>query len=160
MMLVERSKFIISEPPAKTMDKLLRSPGAMLSRRSAIAWNILFVAVYVAIAILAPSPWHMMGAAIVFAVLIRCTTLAWIGVRSHQEQGADLSPSHIVSLVLVNLVLGLVFAALLVSICWWLGKSWSSVIRILVPLITVVVAYKSLFPLSASKEAAVRPENP
>ena len=57
-------------------------------------------------------------------------------------------------LVAGNFVLGILFAALLVAFFWWIGHYWLSATKILVAFVSVLIAYKSLFPIRTA-----RPEN-
>lgn len=111
--------------------------------------NLIIVSAYVAIAILAPTPWIMFGGFLVLAVLIRCATLCWGAISVGRE--TTVSRKATFGIVGLNLVLGLTFSAALLASLWWLGRFWLSGVKIIVPLIAVFVAYKSTFPLAPSQ---------
>ena len=118
-------------------------PG-IVRRRTALVLNAVIVAVYVAIAAFAATPWVMFGGFLLLAVLIRCGTLWWI---ANCAQNTERSSKFAFGMVFLNLVLGLLFATAMLAVLWWLGHFWLSAIKIIVPLIAVFVAYKSTFPV-------------
>ena len=117
----------------------------IVSRKAALILNMLIVSAYVAIALLAVSPWMMFGGFLLLAVVIRCATLCWMtfSLRANAEGSAKAS----LSLVLRNLIFALLFSAVLLGGLWWLGRFWLTGIKVIVPCIAVYVAYKSTFPV-------------
>lgn len=115
----------------------------VLSNRGRVwALNSALVAMYVAFALFAPSPWAMLAAFLGFAILVRCLTFVWMFAVAR-----EVSARQGLLAVAFNLVGGLLLAGALITGLWWLGKIWLAGVKVLVPLIAVIVAYKSTFPL-------------
>jgi len=136
-------------------------PG-IVSRRTALVLNAVIVVAYVAIGVLAPTPWIVFGGFLLLAVAIRCATLWWI---SSSVQDAEGSPHFALRILFLNLLLGVLFATAVIGVLWWLGHYWLSGIKVIVPLVAVFVAYKSTFPViswsSRSKdERILEPDGP
>lgn len=117
-----------------------------LSRRIALVLNCLLVGTYIAIAVLASSPWIMFTCFLILAVLVRSATIYWMTRWASRETGEPVQSAFLV--ILTNLILGLLFSAALIAGLWWLGRFWPSGVKIIVPCIAVIVAFKSTFPLS------------
>ncbi|MCH9022073.1 MAG: hypothetical protein IID32_04850 [Planctomycetes bacterium] len=117
----------------------------ILSRRTALALNAVIVGTYVAIAVFAPTPWVMFGGFLLVAIVIRCATLWWMASTVREDTGDSSSAAF--GMVVLNLLLGLLFAGALLGALWVLGHFWLSGVKIIVPLIGVFVAYKSTFPV-------------
>src|SRR5205809_4517695 len=108
---------------------------SMVSRKAALLLNALIVLAYVTIGFLAPNPWIMFGGFLLLAVLIRCATLCWAGAIARREP--TLVRGATMSVIALNLVFGLAFAAALLFLIYWLGHFWVTGVKILVPLIAV-----------------------
>ncbi len=118
----------------------------VVKRKRTLLLNVLIVAAHIAIAALTGSPWVMFSGFLLLAVGIRCATLCWLRfTRAESER-----PSLV--FILANLVLGILFASVLLWFLWWLGRFWLPGIKILAPAIAVFVAYKSTFPLGPSRQ--------
>ncbi|MEX1024111.1 MAG: hypothetical protein WD226_03450 [Planctomycetota bacterium] len=126
----------------------------LMNRRRLIGINILIGGLYVGIAVLAPNPWAMLGAFLLLAVTIRCITLLLLTFTAADEGVGRQA----VFVIVFNFVGGLVFAAALVTAMWWLGHVWLAAVKVLVPLVAVVVAYRSMFPLPPVRGAGVATE--
>ena len=122
--------------------KPTRIPG-IVNRRTALALNAVIIAAYIAIAVVAHSPWVMFGGILLLAVLIRTATLQWM-LKTIATEGPSRTS---IGPVLLNLILGLLFSAALLGVLWWLGHYWPAGIKVIVPCTAVFVAYKSTFPL-------------
>jgi hypothetical protein len=118
-----------------------------MSRNTILVLNVVIVSAYVAIALLSSSPWIMFAGFLLLAVLIRCATLCWAGVIARSE--ATFSRKAAVGVVTLNLPFGLIFAAALLGVLYWLGQLWLSGVKIIVPVAAVFIAYKSTFPFFA-----------
>ena len=121
----------------------------LLSRKAALLLNAVIVSAYLTIAVFAPTPWVMFGGFLLVALVIRCATLCWMTISEREITGNSARVA--VGIVAWNLLLGIVFSATLLGFLWWLGHFWLSGIKILVPLIAVLVAYKSTFPVVSWK---------
>jgi hypothetical protein len=87
------------------------------------------------------------------AVTIRCITLILVFAAAEESGGKQAA-----LVIMFNLFGGLAFAAALVAGMWWLGHVWLAAVKILVPVLAVLVAYKSLFPLPPLDSARVGAE--
>lgn len=116
-----------------------------MSRSTTLSLNALIVSAYAAIALVAPTPWFLITGFLLLAVLIRCATLLLAGVMARHE--TTFSRKGIIGVVAFNLICGLIFAAALFGLLYWLGQFWLSGVKIIVPLAAVFIAYKSTFPI-------------
>lgn len=123
------------------------------SRRRALVLNALIVSAYVAIAILTDDPWTKFAGFMLLAVGIRCATLCWMTLWASEEIPGSARSSLL--FVLLNLVLGVLFSAGLVWGLWWLGRFWPSGIKVIVPFVAVLIAYKSTFPVWSSRQESI-----
>lgn len=116
-----------------------------MSQRTAFSLNVAIVATYVSIAVLSPTPWIMLGGFLLFALLIRCATLYTVGMLALRESDASVAAAFAV--LALNLSVGLAFSVVVVAALYWLGHFWLAGIKIIVPILAVFVAYRSLVPL-------------
>ena len=117
----------------------------LIKRKTAVVLNVVLIGAYVSIMVFARTPWVALGGTLLLAVAVRSATLCWLSILAGPTDCRGFG----VGLALANLVLGSAIAAGIVAASRWLASFWLAGVKIIVPLIVVFVAYKSLFPISS-----------
>lgn len=115
-----------------------------VTRRMTVVLNILLAAAYVAISFLASKVWIMLAGFVALNGVVRCATLLWMAGRAGRETGEPVMSS--VPLVVSQLVISFLVAAVLGVVSWWLVRLWPSGGKLITLGVALVVVYKSTFP--------------
>lgn len=119
-----------------------------MATKTTIALNAAILAAYGSVTLLAPAPWTTLGAYLLLAIIIRCATLGFLIAFGQPPSRPPFKAAA--GILFLNLLLGLVFAGLMMGVLWKIGRFWLVGVNFAVPAIEALVAYKSTFSVYSS----------